>query len=68
MTAKREKRFHLDVSFEEALKRYIDVDPDELRKEWDQVNKEQGEIRGKIEETRRRIRAGARRTKNRDRV
>lgn len=30
MMAKREKPFHLDMSFDEALRRYVETDPREL--------------------------------------
>jgi hypothetical protein len=30
MTKKREKPFHLDMSFDEALKRFVQTDPREL--------------------------------------
>jgi hypothetical protein len=30
MTAKREKPLHLDINFDEALRRYIGTDPREL--------------------------------------
>jgi hypothetical protein len=65
MSAKRGRPFRLDMSFEEALKRFAGVDPIELRKEWDRVQEKQGKISGKVSEAKDSIRKGARRAKTR---
>ena len=59
MRAKREKPFHLDTDFDEALRRFIQVDPDELRSDVEKIRERQEKIRENAKKIKERIRKGA---------
>ena len=63
MNAKREKPPFIDLDVEEALKRFAQTDPAEIKGELEKVRKRQEEIREGIKKRKESIQRGARRTK-----
>jgi hypothetical protein len=57
--AKREKPLHIDMSFEEALRRLAQTDPAEIIDEVEKVRERQKEIRDGVKKTKESIKRGA---------
>ena len=66
--AKRKKLFHLDMSFDEALRRYGQTDPKELADMIEEANRAGEDAEKFIEERIESIRRGARRAPKRFRL
>ena len=68
LMAKRKKLFHLDMSFEEALRRYVQTDPKELADMIEEAKRAGENVEKFIEERIGSIRRGARRAPKRFRL
>jgi hypothetical protein len=63
-----EKPLKLDMSFEEALRRLAQTDPDEARDELEKIAKKEEEVERYVREREDSIRRGARRARKRFRL
>jgi predicted CopG family antitoxin len=66
--AKRKKLFHLDMSFDEALRRYVQTDPKELADMIEEAKRKGEEVERFIEERVDSIQRAARRAPKRFRL
>jgi hypothetical protein len=63
MTKKREKRLHINLNFEEALRPFVQTNPTEITDDIERIRTKQEEIRESVKKKKESINQGARRAK-----